>query len=143
MFHILQPLNLGLFSILKVTYKRTINQLDSTSDSTFVGKLNFLKCYIQAHNEAFVSKYIKAGFKVTGIWPRNRNKILKNHQVLICPIILTTAIVSLQNVEKGGDIMTLAKNYIPDTKLKIRRAIYKFDMLVVDMVLKDYEIQML
>ena len=46
--HILQPLNLTVFSVLKYAYRKELQKLSSLIDSTSIGKRNFLVCYQKA-----------------------------------------------------------------------------------------------
>ena len=46
--HILQPLDLGCFSSLKTAYRQLINEYISITDTTRIGKANFLEFYAEA-----------------------------------------------------------------------------------------------
>jgi 4-hydroxybenzoate polyprenyltransferase len=46
------------------------------TDSSPIGKQNFLACYYKARNEALSAKIIKAGWKATGLWPKSMAKPL-------------------------------------------------------------------
>lgn len=80
--HVLQPLDLGVFSSLKKAYRRHLGDLAILTDSSPVGKLNFLRCYIKARLDALTEKNIKAGFRATGIYPRNKVRALSSRQVV-------------------------------------------------------------
>jgi 4-hydroxybenzoate polyprenyltransferase len=67
--HVLQPLDLSVFSSLKSHYRTTVSPLALSTDSSPVGKQNFLACYTRARQEALSAKIIKAGWKATGLWP--------------------------------------------------------------------------
>jgi len=58
--HVLQPLDLTIFSALKRAYRKELQKLNSLLDSTSIGKRNFLICYQKAHQESFTSSNIKA-----------------------------------------------------------------------------------
>jgi hypothetical protein len=40
------------------------------TDSSPIGKQNFLACYYKARKEALSAKIIKARWKATGLWPK-------------------------------------------------------------------------
>ena len=46
--HILQPLDLGCFSSLKAAYRRLVSEYIARTDTTKVGKANFLEFYAKA-----------------------------------------------------------------------------------------------
>jgi hypothetical protein len=59
--HVLQPLDLAIFSPLKTSYRKYIGFLSLLTDSTPIGKRNFLICYSKARKEAIIAKNIKSG----------------------------------------------------------------------------------
>jgi 4-hydroxybenzoate polyprenyltransferase len=65
--HVLQPLDLSIFSPLKHTYRKLLNQLNSWYGSTVVGKQLILKCLIKARKEALTAYNIKAGWRAAGL----------------------------------------------------------------------------
>src|SRR5437773_8833756 len=80
--HVLQPLDVGVFSALKRAYRRYLADLAMLTDSSPIGKLNFLRCYVKARTDGISENNIKAGFRGTGIWPRNKVKALSSRQVV-------------------------------------------------------------
>ncbi|ESZ92697.1 transposase [Sclerotinia borealis F-4128] len=80
--HALQPLDLSVFSPLKNAYRHALNNLNSLSDSTPIGKRSFLHCYQKARMEALIVHNIKAGWKASGLWPKNRAKPLMSRLLL-------------------------------------------------------------
>ncbi|GAB0139100.1 putative DDE endonuclease domain-containing protein [Epichloe bromicola] len=67
--HVLQPLDLSVFSPLKYYYRKQIGFLSLLTDSSPVGKQNFLICYQRAREQALSASNIKGGWKATGLWP--------------------------------------------------------------------------
>ncbi len=65
--HVLQPLDLSVFSPLKHTYRKLLNQLTSWSETTALGKQLMLRCLVKARREAITAYNIKAGWKVSGL----------------------------------------------------------------------------
>jgi 4-hydroxybenzoate polyprenyltransferase len=74
--HLLQPLDLSVFSSLKSHYRTAVGFLALLTDSSPIGKQNFLNCYSKARKEALSAKIIKAGWKATGLWPKSMAKPL-------------------------------------------------------------------
>ena len=74
--HFLQSLDLSIFSLLKATYRRELNNLSLLSDSTPIGERNFLLCYQKARERSLIPKNIKAGWKAAGLRPLNMAKTL-------------------------------------------------------------------
>jgi 4-hydroxybenzoate polyprenyltransferase len=67
--HVLQPLDLSVFSPLKHYYRKQVGYLNLFTDSSPVGKRNFLLCYQTARKEALSVSNIKGGWKASGLWP--------------------------------------------------------------------------
>ena len=65
--HVLQPLDLSIFSPLKASYRKELNLLGSLLDSAPIGKRNFLLCYYRARETAITAPNIQAGWKATGL----------------------------------------------------------------------------
>jgi hypothetical protein len=57
--HVLQPLDFSL-SFLKSQYRTAVGLLALLTDSSLIGKQNFLACYYKARKEALSAKIIKA-----------------------------------------------------------------------------------
>jgi hypothetical protein len=74
--HVLQPLDLSVFSSLKSHYRTELSQLAFLTDSSPLGKQNFLACYSKARKEALTARIIKAGWQATGLWPKSMAKPL-------------------------------------------------------------------
>ena len=79
--HVLQPLDLGVFSPLKTRYRRNIADLSTLDDSAPVKKQRFVSCYNLARKEALTPKVTKSGWKAAGIVPWNPSKGLYSSQV--------------------------------------------------------------
>ncbi|TVY32850.1 hypothetical protein LSUB1_G008693, partial [Lachnellula subtilissima] len=80
--HVLQPLDLSIFSPLKAAYRKELSNLSLLTDSTPVGKRNFLRCYKKARDASLTSSNIKAGWKATGLWPPSIAKPLMSRLLL-------------------------------------------------------------
>jgi hypothetical protein len=80
--HVLQPLDLSIFSPLKSAYRSELHRLSSMTDSTPISKRNFLLCYQKAREASITAENIKAGWKATGLWPLNIAKPLMSRLLL-------------------------------------------------------------
>jgi 4-hydroxybenzoate polyprenyltransferase len=80
--HVLQPLDLSVFSSLKSHYRTEVSHLSLLTDSSPIGKQNFLACYSKARKEALSAKIIKAGWKASGLWPKSMAKPLMSPLLL-------------------------------------------------------------
>jgi 4-hydroxybenzoate polyprenyltransferase len=80
--HVLQPLDLSVFSSLKSRYRKEVGYLTLLTDSSPLGKQNFLACYQKARKEALSAKNIKSGWKATGLWPKSIAKPLMSPLLL-------------------------------------------------------------
>ena len=79
--HILQPLYLAPFSMIKSSYRRQIQELASLDDAAPIKKERFITCYHQAREEGFTERVIRAGWQASGICPYNINHVLRSSQV--------------------------------------------------------------
>lgn len=67
--HVLQPLDLAVFSSLKAAYRKELGNLVNLTDSTAIGKRGFLDCYRRARLAGLTSQNVRSGWKATGLWP--------------------------------------------------------------------------
>jgi hypothetical protein len=84
--HVLQPLDLSIFSPLKREYREQLALQPLFLSSTPIGRANFLTCYSKARNIAFNSSNIIGGWKASGLWPINRAKPLLSRFIFISPL---------------------------------------------------------
>ncbi|KID59616.1 transposase, partial [Metarhizium hybridum] len=80
--HVLQPLDLSVFSPLKHFYRKEVGSLSLLTDSSPIGKQNFLLCYQKAREQALSSSNIKGGWKASGLWPVSIAKPLLSRLLL-------------------------------------------------------------
>lgn len=80
--HVVQPLDLSVFSPLKHTYRKLLNKMNSWSESTVVGKQMMIKCIVEARKQAITAHNIKAGWRASGLWPVNMAKPLMSRLLL-------------------------------------------------------------
>lgn len=80
--HILQPLDVAVFSPLKATYRRQITNLATMTDCALIGKRLFLASYVIAREEGLTARNIRSGWKASGLWLVNLNKPLMSPLLL-------------------------------------------------------------
>jgi len=80
--HVLQPLDVAVYGPLKTAYRKELGYLHQATDSTAIGKRNFLACYRKARQVACSIQNIKAGWKTTGLWPISLSKPLMSPLLL-------------------------------------------------------------
>nr|ABG26269.1 transposase [Ophiostoma novo-ulmi subsp. novo-ulmi] len=80
--HVLQPLDLTIFSPLKAYYKKEIEKIGSDEEAVICNKRTFLKTYAAARTAALTAKNIKMGWRTAGLWPRNVMRPLMSPFVL-------------------------------------------------------------
>ncbi|KAI5193409.1 hypothetical protein E4T38_09963 [Aureobasidium subglaciale] len=71
--HVLQPLNLGVFSPLKSRY-----HLAALDDASPIKKQRFVTCYHLARLERFTPRHLRAGWLAAGIYLFNPSKGLNS-----------------------------------------------------------------
>ncbi|KAF1996932.1 CENP-B protein, partial [Amniculicola lignicola CBS 123094] len=79
--HVLQPLDLAPFSVIKSSYQRQIQELASLDNAAPIKKERFIACYYQAREEGFTECIIQAGWQAAGICPFNISQVLNSSQV--------------------------------------------------------------
>jgi hypothetical protein len=80
--HVLQPLDLSVFSPLKHAYRKRLGALALLNDSTPIGKQNFLNYYKLARIDALTATNCKQGWSASGLWPVQMSKPLMNRLLL-------------------------------------------------------------
>jgi hypothetical protein len=77
--HVLQGLDVVIFSVLKRTWSKHLQQWRDNHHG-HIRKENFLEVYGTVHLESFTSKNILASFAATGVEPFNPD-VIKVHQI--------------------------------------------------------------
>ena len=67
--HVLQPLDLGVFSPLKTRYRQIISDLSYLDDAAPIKKQRFLQTYKLARIEAFTNRVLRGSWKAAGLFP--------------------------------------------------------------------------
>jgi len=80
--HVLQLLDLSVFSPLKHAYRKYLNNINTWAESTVVGKQIMLDCVLRARREAITAQNAKAGWKAVGLWPVSMAKPLMSRLLL-------------------------------------------------------------
>ena len=71
--HLLQPLDVGIFSPLKTAVSADLDRLIRVGIAR-LEKVEWVESYIRARPNAFTEKNIRAGWRHSGLAPTNRNK---------------------------------------------------------------------
>ena len=80
--HVLQPLDLSLFSPLKHYYRQEYNVVAQFYDTHEIKLQHYITCYCYAFRRAFTKENVKAGFRGSGIHPFRPAIVLKSSQLL-------------------------------------------------------------
>jgi 4-hydroxybenzoate polyprenyltransferase len=81
--HVLQSLDLGVYSPLKTRYRTLLEPLASFDDSSPLKKQNFVLAYNQAREAVLTPICVRNGWKTAGIVPFNPSKGLNSSQLRI------------------------------------------------------------
>ena len=73
--HLLQPLDVGCFSVLKQLYGRLVEQIMARGVN-YINKREFLPLYRQSRQAALHQNNIRAGFTATGLVPYDLDRVL-------------------------------------------------------------------
>jgi len=80
--HVLQPLDLTIFSLLKLIYRRELEMEAPLVEQGNTAKAAFLRCYFKARAAAFTEEKIRAGWLASGLWPINVMRPLSSKYVM-------------------------------------------------------------
>ena len=73
--HLLQPLDIGSFAVLKRAYSRMV-EIKMRNGINHIDKLDFLEAYPSARIEAFKSETIKNSFGAAGLVPFEPDRVI-------------------------------------------------------------------
>ncbi|KAL9567425.1 hypothetical protein ACKAV7_008375 [Fusarium commune] len=76
-----QPLDNGIFNVIKCAYRKELQKLASLTDSAPVDKVNFIRAYAKAREAGMRKDIILSGWRFTGNWPINRYKALAHPEI--------------------------------------------------------------
>jgi hypothetical protein len=79
--HLLQPLDLAPFSVLKTRYRNEIRALCAVVDAAPIKKERFVTSYNKAREEVLSDRVIRAGWRASGLCPHNPSLVLLSSQV--------------------------------------------------------------
>ena len=131
--HVLQPLDLSVFSSLKSHYRKSVGFLTLLTDSSPIGKQNFLDCYYKARKEALSAKVIKAGWKASGLWPKSMAKPLLSPLLLENSNSRRETIPFTDNVTGRSVIDSLQETLsTPRKSTEIKAQVARFQTLQTD-----------
>jgi hypothetical protein len=79
--HLLRPLDLSPFSVIKTSYRHQIQALASLDDAAPVTKERFVRYYHEARDAGLTERVIRAGWRAAGICPFNIELVVGSSQV--------------------------------------------------------------
>jgi hypothetical protein len=65
--HVLQPLDLSIFSLLKQAYRKNVQNLIQLDDTAPIKKFRFIQIYDRARRSVLSSRTIREGWKAAGL----------------------------------------------------------------------------
>jgi DDE superfamily endonuclease len=139
--HVLQLLDLGCFSSLKTAYRRLIGEHTALTDTTKIGKANFLEFYAKAREIGLREANIWSGWKAAGLYPKNIAKPLGSRWVVVSKRPATPPPITLEisTPKRGGDVIKLfaRKNNSPTSRLFIWKTAVTLDKITIEVTLRD------
>jgi DDE superfamily endonuclease len=122
--HVLQPLDLSVFSQIKASYRAEIESLARFDDSAPIKKIRFVEYYNRARKEALSEHIIKAGWRGAGLFPWCPEKVLKSRQIIKNPTPVTpprrpqnSSPTLLRTPENHHQLVELQKSYFQSENL--------------------------
>ena len=82
--HLIQLLNVGVFSPLKAAMKSQLNTIFRTGIARIM-KSEWIESYIHARRKAIIKRNIEAGWRATGLWPLDPVRILETIRDISTP----------------------------------------------------------
>jgi 4-hydroxybenzoate polyprenyltransferase len=118
--HVLQPLDLSIFSPIKTFYRSEISALAFGTDITPIGKITFLQSYNKARTAALTKRNITAGWKATGLWPENVAKPLMSRLVAQSPEPSATPAAASAAIEENTQKVSQDPFQTPQRSSQVR-----------------------
>ena len=84
--HVLQPLDLSVFSVVKRFYRQQIQELSCLNDAAPVKKERFITSYHKARENGITERVVRAGWAAAGICPLNIDRVVNSSQVTQKPV---------------------------------------------------------
>ena len=82
--HLAQPLDKGVFSPLKQAWREICHDYVVKNPGKVVTRFQFSSLFGQAWQKAMTPENIMAGFRVTGVYPTDRFRILPKEPLTLC-----------------------------------------------------------
>jgi hypothetical protein len=163
--HVLQPLDVGVFSVLKSKYRAKLSQVRFNSTSSPIAKQVFLLCYKRAREDAFSAKNITSAWRTTGLWPVSMTSAMRSRFVFkttpkkdeknpkeISPASLmakktpSAIFKTPQNrrqLQLGVDALRFRHALTPSTRYLFRKAANGLDVMQYELAQKERQIERL
>ena len=75
--HITQPLDRSVFAVLKVYWKQVCHGFQLKHPGRVITQYDFCSLFSEAWSQSMTLRNVTSGFKVTGVYPFNRNVVLE------------------------------------------------------------------
>ena len=105
--HVLQPLDLSIFSQIKRSYRAQIEDLAWFEETTPIKKTRFVEYYNKAREYALNESYIKAGWRGAELFTWNPEKVLQSRQIFAST---TTSIVPYKRLNCSSSLFMTSQN---------------------------------
>jgi DDE superfamily endonuclease len=79
--HVLQPLDLSVFSLIKSHYRKEIDRIAIYDDTGPVKKIRFIEFYDRARQFTLTVRNIQSGWRGAGLVLFNPTKVLNSRQI--------------------------------------------------------------
>jgi hypothetical protein len=117
--HLLQPLDVGCFAVLKRSYSALVDQ-QARSGVNHIDKLDFLTAYPHARADAFKINTIQSAFRATGIVPIDAEPVLSKLNIQLrtpTPVPRPSSRSSVYYPETPANVKQLIKHKVSTKRL--------------------------
>jgi DDE superfamily endonuclease/Tc5 transposase DNA-binding domain/helix-turn-helix, Psq domain len=121
--HVLQPLDISIFSPVKSYYRQALSEYEDCNDTTPAGKRIFLECYHKARTRGLTSQNAKAGWRGSGLWPLNMAKPLLSRLVIPEPPEVTTTPKTVNSAARKKNTVNFIEFDTPQRSQDVRKVI--------------------
>jgi hypothetical protein len=121
--HVLQPLDVGVFSVLKRRYRKEIANFARYDETRPIQLAQFIHFYAKARRDVLTPHYIETGWLGTELYPYNPEKVLQSSQIIKSPsrertpppnISKRTSDIAFQTPTKGSQVQTIIRTQYRD-----------------------------
>jgi hypothetical protein len=118
--HIFQPLDVGVFSSLKRSFRTLVEAESTRAEFSGIPKHTFIQQYALARKQSITPANCIAGFRATGIWPLNPSKGINSRFLLPKTIPTSTPTTQLVPDSKRQWDITITPTNRSETNLAMK-----------------------